>query len=115
MCNVVKNNCDNVQLIFRTVIQKGRDMDTNVYNNVRPNAFTTLQDIFSEYNINHDDVSLIKVDIEGGEQFLMYELYELKNKYNINILVTIYPERWISEYECILAQFNITKKLDVIL
>lgn len=108
MCNVVKNNCDNVQLIFRTVIQKGRDMDANVYNNVRPNAFITLQDIFSEYNINHD-VSLIKVDIEGGEQFLIYELYMLKNKYNINILVTSYPEGWISEYKCIITQFNIKK------
>lgn len=54
----------------------------------------TLQSVFNKYNINPLDVSLIKIDIEGGEEFVLEDLFAVHKTYNIPLYVRFHVEWW---------------------
>ena len=54
----------------------------------------TIKKILKEYNIKPDNISLIKVDIEGGEEFILEDLYNIKNEYNTPIYVSFHYAWW---------------------
>jgi len=54
----------------------------------------TIDSIINKYNINPNDISLIKVDIEGGEEDLLNDLYNLNNKHKIPIYISIHYKWW---------------------
>ena len=58
------------------------------------NETITLESIIKIYNINTNEVSLIKVDIEGGEENILNNLFTIKNTYNIPLYISFHYELW---------------------
>jgi len=70
LAKICKINCNNITLI-----------DTTDIKNITR-------------NINLDQVSLINVDMKGGEEYLLNDLYDIHNKYNIPIYISFYYSLW---------------------
>jgi len=54
----------------------------------------TLPALFREYEINPNEVSLIKVDIEGGEENVLPDLYRAHAEHHIPLLVSFHYSWW---------------------
>ena len=54
----------------------------------------TLERIIKDYNINTNEISLIKVDIEGGEENILKQLYNIHLIYNIPIYISFHYDWW---------------------
>jgi FkbM family methyltransferase len=54
----------------------------------------TVKDLLLKYNIDPEQISLIKVDIEGSEEHILNDLLELKNIYNLPIYVSFHYTWW---------------------
>jgi FkbM family methyltransferase len=54
----------------------------------------TLQNIIDRYAIDMSQVSLIKVDIEGGEEDIMNDLFECKQKYHVPLYISFHVPWW---------------------
>jgi FkbM family methyltransferase len=53
-----------------------------------------VSSLISKYGIDPQNISLIKVDIEGGEEYIMDDLFELKQKYNIPMYISFHFQWW---------------------
>jgi len=54
----------------------------------------TFQNIINNYNININEISLIKVDIEGGEEFILFDLYCVHLCYKTPIYISFHYSWW---------------------
>lgn len=54
----------------------------------------TLNTILKDYNIDPNEISLVKVDIEGAEELVLSDLYTLHKNYNIPIYVSFHFHWW---------------------
>lgn len=54
----------------------------------------TLNKIISDNNINPSDISLIKVDIEGGEEHILNELYHVYSTYHVPLYISFHYDWW---------------------
>ena len=54
----------------------------------------TLQSVIDNNNIKPNDISLIKVDIEGGEEFILNDLYNIHKTYNSPLYVSFHYDWW---------------------
>jgi FkbM family methyltransferase len=113
----MKNNCDNNYTIINKAIynieteikfgknlflndSKMNDSTSQIYDEsqVSDEYYTvptiTPQGIIDYYNINTDEISLIKVDIEGGEEYIINELYNIHKKYNIPLYLSFHYSWW---------------------
>jgi len=54
----------------------------------------TIKTIIETYNINPHEISLIKVDIEGGEEHILDDLYAIHKEYNIPLYVSFHYSWW---------------------
>jgi FkbM family methyltransferase len=54
----------------------------------------TIDTIITKYNINYNDISLIKVDIEGGEEHILHNLFELHRLYGIKLYISFHLSWW---------------------
>ena len=54
----------------------------------------SLQKMIEEYNIDISQISLIKVDIEGGEEFILDDLLKLNKEYNIPLYISFHYDWW---------------------
>jgi len=54
----------------------------------------SLERLIEKYAINPNDVSLIKVDIEGGEEFIFQHLYDIKMRYHIPLYISFHHSWW---------------------
>ena len=54
----------------------------------------TINNVLKKYNINPNDISLIKVDIEGGEEEILNDLYNLSDKHKIPIYISMHCKWW---------------------
>jgi hypothetical protein len=52
----------------------------------------TINSLIKQYNIH--DVSLIKVDIEGGEEFILDDLYHVKLELDTRVYVSFHYSWW---------------------
>ena len=57
----------------------------------------TIQSILTKYNIDPSNVSLIKVDIEGGEELILEDLYFINKNYKIPLYVSFHYTWWINK------------------
>lgn len=112
-----KNNCNNYTLINKAIFNIDNSdikFGKNLYlNNSKLNDSTshiyiddthseqcyitktiTINSLIEQYNINYNDISLIKVDIEGGEEYILSDLYELYNKYKIPLYISFHYSWW---------------------
>jgi hypothetical protein len=53
-----------------------------------------LNDILSQNNISYPDISLIKVDIEGGEEHILEQLLNMWNFHNVKLYVSFHYTWW---------------------
>jgi len=54
----------------------------------------TFSSIITEYKIPPSNISLVKVDIEGGEETILNELHEFHTKYHIPLYVSFHYSWW---------------------
>ena len=54
----------------------------------------TIDSILKNYDIEINSISLIKVDIEGGEENILNDLYYLYKKHKVPIYIRIHYEWW---------------------
>tara|TARA_B110000285_G_scaffold204034_1_gene240672 strand:+ start:469 stop:1845 length:1377 start_codon:yes stop_codon:yes gene_type:complete len=75
---------------------KLNDSTSQIYKNDCNNTVKTItiDAIINDYNINVNDISLIKVDIEGGEEYILNDLYKIYDNYNINLYVSMHYGWW---------------------
>lgn len=57
----------------------------------------TLQKIIQEYNIDPNEISLIKVDIEGGEENILHDLFEIHNSFKVPLFVSFHYDWWANK------------------
>jgi FkbM family methyltransferase len=113
-CN---QNCDNVTVINRAIYKTDEEeifFGTNKTSSVSifndstsqiyesdddmtrgqcyPIKTITINSLIKQYNIH--DVSLIKVDIEGGEEFILDDLYHVKLELGTKIYVSFHYSWW---------------------
>jgi hypothetical protein len=50
--------------------------------------------LIETYNIKYNDISLIKVDIEGGEEFILNDLYDIYSRYHIPMYISFHYSWW---------------------
>lgn len=55
---------------------------------------TTITNIIQNYKINTSEISLIKIDIEGDEENILNELFDLHIKYNIPLYISFHYTWW---------------------
>jgi FkbM family methyltransferase len=108
ICNI---NCRNYTLINNIIFDKNnitvkfrknklqQSISKINDNAVEPNEFynvktITLKNIISTYNIDPVEISLIKVDIEGGEEYILNDLYEMNKRYKIPLYVSFHYSWW---------------------
>ena len=54
----------------------------------------TLSGILDTYSIHPQDISLVKVDIEGGEESILESLYELHSTHGVPMFISFHVEWW---------------------
>lgn len=54
----------------------------------------TLQTMIRDYRIDATNISLIKVDIEGGEENILNELYEIHDTFKVPLYVSFHFDWW---------------------
>jgi FkbM family methyltransferase len=64
--------------------------------------------LFKDYNIDVNNISLIKIDIEGGEEFILEDIIFISQTYNIVILVSFHYDWWVNKN---LDRFNLSNEL----
>jgi FkbM family methyltransferase len=79
---------------------KMNDSTSNLYNDGdKPEEYylvdtITLESLIQNYQINPSEIGLIKVDIEGGEENILNDLYDIHQKYKIPIYVSFHFNWW---------------------
>ena len=56
--------------------------------------YDTLIHKIDNNNINPSEISLIKVDIKGGEEFILNDLYYIHKKYSIPLYISFHYDWW---------------------
>lgn len=104
LINKVIFNVDNIKIRFGKNIHlknsKMNDSTSQIYND---NTITnesylsetiTIESIIEKYKINVSEISLIKVDIEGGEENILNELFDMRVKYSIPLYISFHYTWW---------------------
>lgn len=116
-------NIDNIKIKFGKNIflenSRMNDSTSHIYNDdIITNDFylidtITLKTIIETYQINTSEISLIKVDIEGGEENILNELFDIHIKYNIHLYIRFHYTWWkdknLDRFEFL--QLNIKNKI----
>tara|TARA_Y100000590_G_scaffold59177_1_gene62757 strand:+ start:3690 stop:5090 length:1401 start_codon:yes stop_codon:yes gene_type:complete len=87
----LSNNCidNNYTLINKAIFNQ----DESLSNSIKVKTIT-INSIINRYKINPNDISLIKVDIEGGEENIFNDLQNLNSRYKIPIYISMYYKWW---------------------
>lgn len=89
----LKTNCKNNYTLIHNAIYNIDD--TTFYKETDiPVKTITLERIIKQYEISPSDISLIKVDIEGGEEHILSDLIDFRNKYNVPLCIRFQYNRW---------------------
>ena len=75
------------------------DSTSQIYNDIDINEeykidTITLKTIIDMYKINPNEISIIKIDIEGGEEYILNDLNDIRIKYNIPLFIRFHYEWW---------------------
>lgn len=54
----------------------------------------TIENIIKKYQMNVSEISLIKVDIEGGEENILNDLFDIHTKYGIPLYISFHYSWW---------------------
>jgi len=97
-------NKDDVEIMFgkNKNLENSRmnDSTSQIYNeddnveNCYKIKTITIESIINEYKIDPNNISLIKVDIEGGEEYILEDLYNIYTKYKIPMYISFHYTWW---------------------
>lgn len=100
-------NVDDVEIKFgkNKYLQNSKmnDSTSQIYNNMNDenmelDTFSvktiTLQRIIDQYKIDPVEISLIKVDIEGGEENILDDLFVIHEKFKVSLFVSFHYDWW---------------------
>jgi FkbM family methyltransferase len=97
-------NIDNIKIKFGKNIHlknsKMNDSTSQIYSDdTITNEYClaetiTIDNVIEKYQINVFEISLIKVDIEGGEENILNELFDVHVKYNIPLYISFHYSWW---------------------
>ena len=97
-------NLDNIDLKFGKNIflhnSKMNDSTSQIYKDTDSSSeyysiqTITLQRIIEDNNINPNEISLIKVDIEGGEENILNDLFSIHEKYKTPLYISFHYSWW---------------------
>jgi FkbM family methyltransferase len=97
-------NKDNVEIKFGKNIHlensKMNDSTSHIYGDDTVSSeyyiteTITIGSLLETYNINVSEISLIKVDIEGGEENILDELFDIHVKYGVSLYVSFHYSWW---------------------
>ena len=93
----LKTNCvENYTVINKAIfnvdnLKLNDDSTSHIYNNENT---ITLEQIIQTYQINIPEISLIKVDIEGGEENILNDLFDMRVKNNIPLYISFHYTWW---------------------
>lgn len=79
---------------------KMNDSTSQIYDNTEISdefysiSTITIDSIFKKYNINPNDISLIKVDIEGGEEYILSDLFDIHKINNTPMYISFHYTWW---------------------
>jgi len=79
----LKANCENNYTLINKTI-----------NNIDNAETITLETIIKNNNIDLSNISLIKVDIKGGEENILNTLYDIHIKYGIPLYISFHYDLW---------------------
>jgi len=84
----------------------GRHTEIHNHNEIVEIETITIENLIEEQNIDPQHISLIKMDIEGGEKIVVPALVNFLNKYK--------PVFYISLHRCFLRELEIDQLLDIL-
>jgi FkbM family methyltransferase len=97
-------NVDNIKINFGKNIflqnSKINDSTSQIYSHdIFTNEYylvetITIDNIIEKYKINVYEISLIKVDIEGGEENILNELFDIHVKYSVPLYISFHYSWW---------------------
>jgi FkbM family methyltransferase len=97
-------NIDNIKVKFGRNIHlpnsKMNDSTTQIYNDdITTTEYyladtITIETIINTYQINVSEISLIKVDISGGEENILNDLFDIHIKYSIPLYISFHHSWW---------------------
>jgi FkbM family methyltransferase len=97
-------NIDDIKVKFGRNIHlpnsKINDSTSQIYSdNIITNDYyladtITIETIINKYQINASEISLIKVDIEGGEENILQDLFDIHIKYSIPLYISFHYSWW---------------------
>jgi len=97
-------NADNIKIKFGKNIHlknsKMNDSTSQIYSDDMTTdeyylaETITIRNIIEKYQINLSEISLIKVDIEGGEENILNGLFYLHSQYNIPVYISFHYTWW---------------------
>lgn len=93
----LKTNCvENYTVINKAIFNVDNlklkdDSTSHIYNNENT---ITLEQIIQTYQINIPEISLIKVDIEGGEENILNDLFDMRVKNNTPLYISFHYTWW---------------------
>jgi FkbM family methyltransferase len=85
---------------------KGRHTKVHTHNDIVSIKTITIETLIEEHKINPDHISLIKMDIEGGEKIVVPSLVNFLNKHK--------PIFYISLHRCYLRNSEIEEIIDIL-
>ena len=124
--NAVLNKCDNLIISDMAVFNKkdkilfggyngelntsmSRIKNDNIFNEYEVNTIT-VNDIFEIFNVNINDVSFIKCDIEGSEEYIIEDLLNFIFDKEIDLLLSFhlpwFENKDLSRFEGIFNKFK---------
>jgi hypothetical protein len=80
--------------IFNNLTTNMKNNCCNNYTLINKNITDKIDSILVDYHINENEISLINIDIKGEEEDVLFDLYNIHNKYNIPIYIYIYYDKW---------------------
>jgi FkbM family methyltransferase len=97
-------NIDNIEIKFGKNLylenSKMNDSTSQIYNDdIITNDYylaetITIENIIKKYQIDASEISLIKVDIEGGEENILDDLFNIHIKYSIPLYISFHHSWW---------------------
>ncbi len=84
----------------------GRHTQCHTHNEIVEIETITIEKLIESQNINPNNISLIKIDIEGGEKILVPALVNFLNNYK--------PPFYISLHRCFLRKIEIVNIIDIL-
>lgn len=97
-------NIDDVEVRFGRNLHiensKMNDSTSHIYNDdiIRDESYLiktiTLKSILEKYTIDVSDISLIKVDIEGGEELILNDLFDIHHNYGVPFYISLHYSWW---------------------